>query len=134
MLRYVLCLPRTGDGGWRVAGCFFYCQKVVMEFRRLYCCISSYSALLLLLVHKIVCVTAMKIVVQRVKSASVKVNVNQNPTPISAIGPGILALVGLHTEDTESDLEWCAKRLLAMKLWENDSGASWSQVRDFCVS
>lgn len=84
--------------------------------------------------HKIVCVTAMKIVVQRVKSASVKVNVNQNPTPISVIGPGILALVGLHTEDTESDLEWCAKRLLAMKLWENDSGASWRQVRDFCVS
>eukprot|EP00956_Cyclotella_meneghiniana_P013387 scaffold19324_cov58-Cyclotella_meneghiniana.AAC.1 len=92
------------------------------------CNVPSYLALLrLLLVPKIVSVTTMKIVVQRVKSASVKVNVNQNPAPVSAIGPGILALVGLHAEDTISDLEWCAKRLLAVKLWENDSGASWRQ-------
>lgn len=46
---------------------------------------------------------------------------------VSAIGPGILALVGLHLEDTESDLQYCAKRLLAIKLWENDSGAPWRQ-------
>ena len=98
------------------------------------CNVPSYLALLrLLLVPKIVSVTTMKIVVQRVKSASVKVNVNQNPAPVSAIGPGILALVGLHAEDTISDLEWCAKRLLAVKLWENDSGASWRQVREFCI-
>eukprot|EP00804_Cyclotella_cryptica_P005923 CCRYP_000180-RA/>CCRYP_000180-RA protein AED:0.46 eAED:0.46 QI:0/-1/0/1/-1/1/1/0/170 len=69
----------------------------------------------------------MKIVIQRVKSASVSISVNQQPTRISVIGPGILALVGLHAEDTSSDLEWCAKRLLAVKLWENDSGSQWRQ-------
>ena len=63
----------------------------------------------------------MKLVVQRVKSASVSVD----NTPISTIGPGILALVGLHIDDTPTDLQYCVKRLLNIKLWENDSGAPW---------
>ncbi|KAL7544326.1 hypothetical protein ACHAWF_007714 [Thalassiosira exigua] len=46
---------------------------------------------------------------------------------VSAIGPGIVALVGLHLEDTESDLQFCSKRLLALKLFENDSGTFWRQ-------
>ena len=67
-------------------------------------------------------VSAMKLVVQRVKSASVSVD----NAPISTIGPGILALVGLHVEDTPDDLQYCAKRLLNIKLWENDvNGAPW---------
>mmetsp|Transcript_8682 Transcript_8682/g.18683 ORF Transcript_8682/g.18683 Transcript_8682/m.18683 type:complete len:221 (+) Transcript_8682:71-733(+) len=66
---------------------------------------------------------AMRLVVQRVKSASVAVDQKQ----VSAIGPGILALVGLHHEDDESDLEYCARRILAVKLWENDNGAPWRQ-------
>ncbi|KAL3805898.1 hypothetical protein HJC23_007859 [Cyclotella cryptica] len=83
--------------------------------------------LLIVIALLIVPATAMKIVIQRVKSASVSISVNQQPTRISVIGPGILALVGLHAEDTSSDLEWCAKRLLAVKLWENDSGSQWRQ-------
>lgn len=66
-------------------------------------------------------VSAMKLVVQRVKSASVSVD----NTPISTIGPGILALVGIHIDDTPTDLQYCVKRLLNIKLWENDSGAPW---------
>lgn len=66
-------------------------------------------------------VSAMKLVVQRVKSASVSVD----NTPISTIGPGILALVGLHVDDTPADLQYCVKRLLNIKLWENESGAPW---------
>ncbi|KAL7543856.1 hypothetical protein ACHAXR_013226 [Thalassiosira sp. AJA248-18] len=65
----------------------------------------------------------MRLVIQRVKSASVTVDQKQ----ISAIGPGMLALVGLHHEDTESDLQYCAKKLLAVKLWENDKGSPWRQ-------
>jgi D-tyrosyl-tRNA(Tyr) deacylase len=66
-------------------------------------------------------VSAMKLVVQRVKSASVSVD----NTPISTIGPGILALVGLHIDDTPTDLQYCVKRLLNIKLWENESGVPW---------
>jgi D-tyrosyl-tRNA(Tyr) deacylase len=62
--------------------------------------------------------TAMRIVVQRVKSASVTVEGNK----ISSIGPGILALVGLHENDTTEDVSYCCKRLLGCKLWSNDGG------------
>jgi len=44
---------------------------------------------------------------------------------VSSIGPGAMALVGIHEDDTKEDLEYCCKRLLACKLWENDSGAPW---------
>lgn len=63
----------------------------------------------------------MRIVVQRVKSASVSVN----EKVVSEIGPGILALVGLHEHDTEDDLHYCCKRLLGCKLWENENGGMW---------
>jgi len=59
--------------------------------------------------------------VQRVKSASVRVE----GKTVSAIGPGIMALVGLHEHDTEDDLKHCCRRLLAAKLWENDNGGMW---------
>ncbi|EED88569.1 predicted protein [Thalassiosira pseudonana CCMP1335] len=65
----------------------------------------------------------MKIVIQRVKSASVTVD----QTQISSINHGLLALVGLHTQDSQSDLDYCAKKLLAIKLWENASGSPWRQ-------
>jgi D-tyrosyl-tRNA(Tyr) deacylase len=64
---------------------------------------------------------AMRLVVQRVKSASVTVD----SQVVSQIGPGVLALVGLHEHDTATDLEYCCKKLLACKLWENESGGMW---------
>jgi D-tyrosyl-tRNA(Tyr) deacylase len=67
---------------------------------------------------------AMRIVVQRVKSASVTVD---GDMVVSSIGPGILALVGLHEHDTIADAEYCSKKLLACKLWENESGGQWRQ-------
>jgi D-tyrosyl-tRNA(Tyr) deacylase len=80
--------------------------------------------------------SAMRLVVQRVKSASVTVD----GSLVSSIGPGAMALVGIHENDTQEDVEYCAKRLLACKLWENDSGAPWrhgAKTRDLeilCVS
>ncbi len=63
----------------------------------------------------------MRIVVQRVKSASVRVE----GETISSIGDGIMALVGLHEHDSEEDAEFCCKKLLACKLWANDNGGQW---------
>lgn len=68
-----------------------------------------------------VVVSAMRLVVQRVKSASVAVEGQK----VSQIGPGLMALVGLHEHDTDADLQYCCKRLLACKLWENDNGGMW---------
>lgn len=63
----------------------------------------------------------MRIIVQRVKSASVTVEGKK----VSTIGNGIMALVGIHEHDTQTDLGYCCKRLLASKLWENENGGMW---------
>jgi len=63
----------------------------------------------------------MRILVQRVKSASVAVE----GRTISQIGPGLVALVGVHEYDREEDLKVCCRKLLAAKLWPNDNGAQW---------
>jgi len=63
----------------------------------------------------------MKLVIQRVKSASVTVD----GSVISSIGPGVMALVGLHQDDTQEDLQYCCKRLLAAKLFANDNDVAW---------
>ena len=34
-------------------------------------------------------------------------------------------MVGIHENDTQKDLEYCAKKLLGCKLWENDAGSPW---------
>jgi len=78
----------------------------------------------------------MRLVIQRVKSASVTVD----GEIVSKIGPGVLALVGIHEHDCEEDLHHCAKRLLGAKLWENENGGQWRhgvKTKDFevlCVS
>lgn len=63
----------------------------------------------------------MRLVVQRVKSASVTVQ----GKVVSKIDGGLVALVGLHENDTLQDAEHCCKRLLACKLFANDSGGMW---------
>ena len=65
----------------------------------------------------------MRLVVQRVKSASVTVD----DKVVSQIGPGLVALVGLHQTDDATDADFCARKLLACKLWANDNGAPWRQ-------
>jgi D-tyrosyl-tRNA(Tyr) deacylase len=72
---------------------------------------------------RIVATAAMRIVVQRVKSASV--TVGEGSRVVSKIGPGVLALVGLHEHDTDYDVQECCKKLLACKLWSNEAGGMW---------
>jgi D-tyrosyl-tRNA(Tyr) deacylase len=66
-------------------------------------------------------VTAMRIVVQRVKSASVTVD----GQVISSIGPGILGLVGIHEHDSGQNIEECTRKILGCKLWANPDGKPW---------
>lgn len=66
-------------------------------------------------------VVPMRLVLQRVKSASVTVDGKM----VSAIDRGVLALVGLHEADTSVDLRYCAKKLVAAKLWPNENGKLW---------
>ncbi|KAL7129915.1 hypothetical protein ABFS83_13G100100 [Erythranthe nasuta] len=69
-------------------------------------------------------IVAMRAVVQRVASASVEVE----GRTVSAIGPGLLVLVGLHETDVESDSEYICRKVLNMRLFPNDiTGKTWDQ-------
>lgn len=58
----------------------------------------------------------MKVVVQRVKSASVTVG-NEI---IGAINKGLLLLVGVHQDDTEEQLKWMCEKILKLRIFEDE--------------
>eukprot|EP00891_Asterochloris_glomerata_P005221 jgi/Astpho2/5221/fgenesh1_pm.00074_%23_12_t len=78
----------------------------------------------------------MRAVLQRVKSASVTVD----GSVVSSIGPGLVALIGIHQEDTEKDADYLVQRLLNVKLWPGEDNKGWKssvQQKGFgllCVS
>ncbi|KAH9852719.1 D-tyrosyl-tRNA deacylase [Lenzites betulinus] len=79
----------------------------------------------------------MRAIVQRVSSASVTVD-NE---VISRIGRGLMVLVGIGRDDTETDLESLNKQILSLKVFSDESsGAMWKKnVKDIdgevlCVS
>ena len=59
----------------------------------------------------------MKAVVQRVSRACVRVD-NQ---VVGEIGPGLLALFGLGKSDAETDSDWMVKKLLALRIFPDDT-------------
>ena len=58
----------------------------------------------------------MRLVVQRVKHASVKVDGEIK----GEIGQGFLVLLGVKKGDTEKDLEYCAKKLVGLRIFEDE--------------
>lgn len=60
----------------------------------------------------------MKVVIQRAKNASCTVN-NE---VVSSIENGLLLLVGLTDTDTEKEVEYCAKKIANMRIFEDEEG------------
>lgn len=60
----------------------------------------------------------MKLVIQRVLNASVEVNGEE----VSAIGAGLLILVGVETDDTETDAEWLAAKTANLRIFNDENG------------
>lgn len=65
----------------------------------------------------------MRLIVQRVLKASV--TLTETNHEISAIGPGLMVLVGISRNDIKSDAEFCARKLLNMRLFSNPEGQPW---------
>lgn len=59
-------------------------------------------------------------VLQRVASASVTVDSNF----ISSIGKGVLVFAAIASEDTKKEVESMAAKVLKMKLWPDETGAT----------
>jgi len=60
----------------------------------------------------------MRAVVQRVSEASVSVN----DEIVSKIGRGLLVLLGVGAEDTESDAEYLAEKIANLRIFEDEKG------------
>ena len=58
----------------------------------------------------------MRIVIQRVKHASVSVDGEL----LSRIGAGLLVLVGVEKEDTEEDAAWLAAKTAGLRIFNDD--------------
>lgn len=69
----------------------------------------------------------MRAVIQRVSSASVKVHeVNYE----ASIGGGLLVLAAFIDEDTQEDIDWTAKKIAAMRIFDDAEGVMNLSVRD----
>ena len=69
----------------------------------------------------------MRTVIQRVTHASVKVLEEGDE---SAIGRGLLVLAAFIDEDTEEDLVWTARKIAAMRIFDDENGVMNLSVKD----
>ena len=69
----------------------------------------------------------MRLVIQRVSQASVSVPAE---TYESSIGGGLMVLAAFIDEDTEEDLLWTARKLVAMRIFDDADGVMNLSVQD----
>ena len=69
----------------------------------------------------------MRTVIQRVSNASVRV---PDEGYESGIGKGLLVLAAFIDEDTDEDLEWTARKIAAMRIFDDEEGVMNLSVRD----
>jgi len=60
----------------------------------------------------------MKIVIQRVSEAAVKIN----DSIVGSISTGMLILVGIEHEDTNDDADWLVQKVLGLRIFSDEEG------------
>ena len=60
----------------------------------------------------------MRAVIQRVRSGSVAIEGFETQT----VGKGFVILLGICPEDTEGDIDWLVKKIVQMRIFEDDEG------------
>ena len=68
----------------------------------------------------------MRVLIQRVKNASVTIN----DEVISLIDKGLLIFVGICDEDGREDIEWLAKKIANIRLFDDENGVMNLSVTD----
>jgi len=58
----------------------------------------------------------MKLVIQRVSRASVSVGEEK----VAEIGPGMLVLVGIESEDNEEDVKWLSNKIVNLRIYDDE--------------
>ena len=60
----------------------------------------------------------MKVVIQRVKKASVHIDKQE----VAAIQIGLLLFLGIHENDTEEDLAWLSSKIVNLRIFADENG------------
>ena len=68
----------------------------------------------------------MRIVIQRVSHASVTINQQVK----SSIGMGFLILLGIGEDDTEEDINWLVKKVIALCIFDDEMGVMNRSIMD----
>jgi len=68
----------------------------------------------------------MRIVIQRVNSASVSIDGQVK----SAIGPGYLILLGVCDEDTKEDVDWLVHKVIGLRVFDDENGVMNRSIMD----
>ena len=68
----------------------------------------------------------MRIVIQRVKEASVKID----GITVSAIENGMLVLVGIEDTDTQEDIDWLSSKIVQLRIFDDENGIMNLSVRE----
>ena len=68
----------------------------------------------------------MRCVVQRVSEASVSVN----GETVGAVGPGLMVLIGVSTEDTDADLKYMTEKVPNLRIFDDENGVMNRSVLD----
>ena len=46
---------------------------------------------------------------------------------VSSIDRGIVALIGIHRDDTRADLDYIVRKLVSLRMWEDEAGRRWAK-------
>lgn len=68
----------------------------------------------------------MKVVIQRVLKASVTIRQQLH----SAIGPGMMILVGIQADDTEEDIEWLTGKISNLRIFNDENGVMNCSIKE----
>lgn len=77
----------------------------------------------------------MKVVIQRVKEANVKVEGNV----VGEISEGLMLLIGIDENDENDDADWLVKKIVDLRIFSNEDGKMNLSVKDIsgeilCIS
>ena len=68
----------------------------------------------------------MRVVIQRVKRASVEINGNIK----SFIGSGLLVLLGIEENDNKEDIDWLTSKITQLRIFNDENGVMNKSVQD----
>jgi D-tyrosyl-tRNA(Tyr) deacylase len=68
----------------------------------------------------------LKVVIQRVSSASVTISENI----VAQIDNGLLVLVGIEDDDSQEDINWLSQKIINLRIFADDNGVMNLSVKD----